>query len=193
MNQNAEVIAMPSKHADWDLADVISFLKDRDFSLFSFETDGSEAFAKVYINEIRELCIYNVSDHVIPEKTVRQVIDVLEHLDECIQKAYEWIRRLNLKNNRWFPGDKWYPHELDQIFEVTGLTFEKTGEEHHFYNPINRFEQLSLGQDPKKAADGFSIGFDFKDSIYSPLYPLSFFVKFICEDMRAYAIEAELN
>ena len=179
-----------SKYVCYDLADVISFLKDRDFSLFKFKSD--ENIALTYTNETGQLLICNVSDNVIPEEKVRQVIDVLEHLDECIKKAYDWIRRLDLNKNRWFPGDKWFPHELDKIFEVTSVTFEKTGEEHHFLNPINRFEEYCLGNDPPKAVDGFSIGFDFKDSIYSPLYPLSFFVKFVCEDMRAYAIEAEI-
>lgn len=183
------------KYVYWDLADVISFLKDRDFSGFFFKCDGDETLAVTYANEMCELLICNVSDNMIPEEKVRQVIDVLEHLDECIQKAYDWIRRLDLNNDRWFPADKWFPHELDKIFEVIGVTFEKTGEKHHFLKPVNRFEACCLGHDPKKAADGFAIEFAIKESLLnvnSGYYPLTFFVKFVCEDMRAYAVEAEI-
>ena len=180
------------KYVSFDLADVISFLKDRDFSLFSFESDGDEKYALVFTEEVCEIRIDNVSDNLIPEEKVRQVLEVLEHLDECIKKAYDWIRRLELKNDRWFPRGEWFPHELDKIFEVIGVTFQKTGEEHHFFDPRDRFEKCCLGHDPKNPADGFVIEFGFHDHIYSRYYPLSFFVKFVCEDMRAYAVEAEI-
>ena len=84
------------KYVSFDLADVISFLKDRDFSLFSFESDGDEKYALVFTEEVCEIRIDNVSDNLIPEEKVRQVLEVLEHLDECIKKAYDWIRHLEL-------------------------------------------------------------------------------------------------
>lgn len=39
-----------------------------------------------------------------------------------------------LKNGD-FLGGEWFPHELDKIFEVIGVTFQKTGEKHHFFDP----------------------------------------------------------
>ncbi|MBR3448237.1 MAG: hypothetical protein IKH27_10570 [Oscillospiraceae bacterium] len=181
-----------SEYVTFGLADVISFLKDRDFSPFSFESDGDEKHALVFTEEVCEIRIDNVSDNVIPEETVRQVLDVLEHLDEWIQKGYDRIGRLDLKQDKWFPGDQWFPHELDKIFEVIGVTFEKTGEKHHFFKPGDRFEGYCLGHDPEKPEDGFVLEFAIRECIDSRYFPLVFYVKFVCGDMRAYAVEAEI-
>ena len=66
----------------FNLDEVIFFLKNGDFSFFDFYSDYSEKDAVVYMKGTGCLYICNVSDDVIPEETVRLVIEVLEHLDE---------------------------------------------------------------------------------------------------------------
>lgn len=56
------------KYVNRDLAEVIFFLKDRDFSGFIFKCGGDKKFAVTYTNEVGELLISNVSDNVIPEE-----------------------------------------------------------------------------------------------------------------------------
>ena len=165
------------KYVYYKLDEVISFLKNRDFSRFIFYSN--ETFAVIEAEETEEILIdgVNASAHEIPEETVTQVLEVLTHLDDCVKKAYAWISRLDFKNDRWMHG--YADAELTE-FRLNGISFEKTGKG---FCPGKRIEGCCLGDTPKKGADGFSIDFNLEHD------DVIFTVKFLCEDMRAYAIE----
>ena len=92
---------------DFDLNEIIFFLKERDYSFFSFISDYSDNDAVVNIKGAGTLYICNVSDKCIPEQTVRSVIDVLEHWDECLEQAYGWLAFWDFKNDEWNPEKEW--------------------------------------------------------------------------------------
>ena len=73
----------------FDLDEVVFFLKNGDYSFFDYYSDYSEKDAVVYMKGTGCLYICNVSDNVIPAETVRLAIDVLEHLDEYLEQAYD--------------------------------------------------------------------------------------------------------
>ena len=49
------------------------------------------------------------------DETVDRVIDVLEHLDECIQRAYVWLSKQGLCDE-WFTKPYYSPQELALFF-----------------------------------------------------------------------------
>ena len=49
------------------------------------------------------------------DETVDRVIDVLEHLDECIQRAYVWLSKQGLCDE-WFTKPYYSPQELARFF-----------------------------------------------------------------------------
>ncbi|MBR3042991.1 MAG: hypothetical protein IKI45_00680 [Oscillospiraceae bacterium] len=168
-----------SKYVYYDLADVISFLKDRDFSLFIFESD--EKFAVVYTEETGEILIDNVSDNVIPEEKVRKV------LDECLEQAYDWLGFWDFENDTWCSGEKWVKEwcresihdRVKKEFEITGISFEETENK----DQRDLVHKYRLEPKQKKVTYGFSIDFT------AGYYPLEFTLKYSCEDRRLYAIE----
>ena len=174
-----------SKYVYYDLADVISFLKDRDFSLFIFEND--ENFAVVYTEETGEILIDNVSDNVIPEEKVTKVLDVLEHLDACLEQAYDWLGFWDFKNDTWCSGEEWAKEwcresihdRVKEEFEITGISFEET----ETRDQRDRVHKFRLEPKQKKATYGFSMDFT------AGYYPLEFTLKFSCGDKRLYAVE----
>ena len=161
------------------LAEVISFLKNRDFSQFYI---GSSS-AQIVTEETEEIYVYGISDHVIPEKTVLRMLDVLEHLHDYQEKAYEWLIPLDLQNDRYCPDDykKLLPDEPDKVFGLGGIDF---GIIHAEQPNHTLFKPYCRGHKPKKDTDGFLLTFGIE------YYPLCFDVKFAYEGMRPYATEA---
>lgn len=179
---------MSAKYIYYDLADVISFLKDRDFSLFIFEKD--EHFAVVYTDETGEILIENVSDNVIPEETVIQVLDVLEHLDACLAQAYDWLGFWDFETDQWGPAKEWVREwcresihdRVKEEFEITGITFAETeGKDRR-----DQVHKYRLEPKQKKVTHGFSMDFT------AGYYPLEFTLHFSREDMRLYAAETSI-
>ena len=162
-------------------AEIISFLKARNFSHFIF----SEGCAYIYSHEADEI-IMEAADNAVPAEIADRLIDVLELLDECIEEAYEWIRLLDLNSDEWFYGKKWFPHALEKIFVVYGIRIGNTGWENE---PKKRIEKYCREDHQKKVTEGFSITFmtDYRTAGY---YPLHFTVKYDSGDMSPYAIEA---
>ena len=92
--------------------ELIGILKKRDFSKLAFRkrdngfpyaycllyTTGTSADEDTYAYEYAET--YEVSVHTpdnqISDETADRMIDVLEHLDECIQRAYDWLSKHEL-------------------------------------------------------------------------------------------------
>ena len=82
---------------DYSLEDVIFLLENREFSEFNFP-DG-EPYSLIYSEAGEVLTEYKGADKVIPEETVRQTLYVLEHIEECIEKAHDWIINLDLNED----------------------------------------------------------------------------------------------
>ena len=161
--------------------EIISFLKARNFEHFVFR-DGC---AYIYSHEADEIIIEATDNEISPE-IANRLITVLEYLDEFIEDAYNWIRTLDLNSDEWFYGKKWFPQELDKVFEVFGINIGNTGNE-----PQTRVEKYCREDNHKKVTEGFSISFvtNYQTAGY---YPLLFTVKFDYEDLCSYAIEASV-
>ena len=170
------MIAVSYYDEDFKLAEVISFLKNRDYSSFDFRHEYTANDALISIKDTGLLFICNVPDNTIPEQTVIQVIDVLEHLDECIEQAYEW-----LAFGEW--GKEWYKEKesnLDIVkkrYRVLEICFGLNDWPESFYKIC---EEYCRGPEPQKGADVFSIAFDHRDC------DSGFNVKFLCADRRPY-------
>lgn len=169
------------KYVSFDLDEVIYFMKEGDFSFFDFDSDHGQGYAQVLTKEVGWLCIYNVPDKVIPAETVRRVLDVLEHWDECLKQAYDWLRFWDFKNEVWNSEKEWYKqwsHDgVEKEFEVMSVDF---GEEGWTERTKRKYR---LGPNPKNGSDYFSIDF------HAGQYHLGFNLKFLCEDRRLYQIE----
>lgn len=178
----------------FELDEIIRFLKKRDYSIFDFYSEYSPEDAVIYTKHTGVLCICNVSDNSIPEQTVIQVIDVLEHLDECIEQASDWLTshefELGLQHikNDWEPGQAWvrrvkeFYEERESIrdrmkkrYTVSEICFRLDD-----FWPTSITAEYCRGPEPKKGSDVFSIEFEHSDC------PLGFHFKFLCEDRRLY-------
>ena len=187
LNQYAGVIAVSYKFVYFDLAEVIYFMKEGDFSFFDFGSYYGQTFAEVYTNEAGELRIYNVPDNDIPAETVRLVLDVLEHWDECLEQAYNWLRFYSPENDEWNPKKEWPPKKKwsrDFIEKESGVSALDFGEEGW---PKRTFREYRLDPKPKKGSEYFSIDFCLGD------FPLGFCMKYLCEDRRLYQIETYIK
>ena len=163
--------------------EIISFLKARNFEHFVFR-DGC---AYIYSHEADEIIIEATDNEISPE-IANRLITVLEYLDEFIEDAYNRIRTLDLNNDELFYGKKWFPQELEKVFEVFGINIGNTGFENE---PKKRYEKYCREDNHKKVTEGFSITFmtNYQTAGY---YPLHFTVKFDYEDLCSYAIEASV-
>ncbi len=164
---------------EYTLEDVKFLLENKDFSEFGFNTE--EGYSIILSDAGEILTEHKGSDKVIPEETVRRMLYVLEHIEECIEKAYDWIRSLNLKDELPVWAEKRLPHQFQERFEVNGINFGdlRLLFEH---SSILVWSQYRRGRHhPKYASDSFSIEFD-GDSCF-------FNVKFDYKDMLPYEIE----
>ena len=159
----------------FNLDEVIFFLKNGEFSFFDFYSDYSEKDAVVYMKGTGCLYICNVSDDVIPAETVRLAINVLEHLDECLEQAYDKLDLWDLKNYKWGSGKKGFTYDPKEVFELEDIIFGLKD-----WPDCDYIEKYCLDSEPKTAADCFWINFRFEY--------LGFLVKFRCEDRRLCSI-----
>lgn len=168
---------------DYTLEDVIFLLENRDFSEFGF--NSKEGYSIIYSDAGEILTEYKGSDKVIPEETVRRMLDVLEHIEECIEKAYDWIRTLDLKDGKTYDArvQTLIPHLLQEKLEVNGINF---GDMSSLYDhcSILEWNQYRSDHHPIEATDVFSIEFDFYWGAH-----FFFIVKFAYKDMFLYEIE----
>ena len=171
-----EVIAVSYYDEDFKLAEVISFLKNRDYSSFDFRREYTANDALISIKDTDALLtICNVPDNMIPEQTVIQVIDVLEHLDECIEQASDWLTSHEF-GFRGFGKEKESIRDIiKKRYTVSEICFRLDD-----FWPTSVMEEYCRGPEPQKGADVFSIEFEQSDC------PLGFHFKFLCEDRRLY-------
>ena len=165
---------------DYTLEDVIFLLENREFSEFGFP-DG-EPYSLIYSEAGEVLTEHNGADKVIPEDTVRRMLDVLEHIEECIEKAHNWICNLNPKED-----EKLYEilgtQFSQEIYEVNGINFGDM-ESVFSYRNILLWSQSRSSHHPKYASDSFSIEFQ---EAHTPCFTLN--VKFDYKDMLPFEIE----
>lgn len=108
---------------EYTLEDVIFLLENRDFSEFGFNSEEGYSIISSDVGEI--LTEHKGAEKVIPEETVRRMLDVLEHIEEYIEKAYDWIRTLDLKNSKTHHerSVKRLPHQFQGRFWISGINF----------------------------------------------------------------------
>lgn len=160
---------------EFDLAEVISFLKKRDYSVFDFYSEYTAEDAEVYTKEAL-LFICNVSDNSIPEQTVIQMIDVLEHLDECIEQAYDWLTYHEF-GFRGFGKEKESIRDIiKKRYTVSEICFRWDDD----FWPTSVITEYCLGPEPPNGADVFFIEFRHRDC------DSGFRFMFLCEDRRLY-------
>ena len=162
---------------DFKLAEVISFLKNRDYSSFDFRLEYTANDALISIKDTGLLFICNVPDNTIPEQTVRQVIDVLEHLDECIEQAYDKLVLWDWKHHKWGSGNESFTHDPKKVFELEEIVFGWP----EYWQQKCDFQECRAAPEPETAADVFWLNFRCD--------PLLFSVKFLCEDRRLCSIK----
>ena len=166
------------KYVSFDLDEVIYFMIEGDFSFFDFESDHGQGYAQVLTKEAGWLFIYNVSDNVIPEETVRRVLDVLEHWDECLKQAYDWLRFYDVGMDEWNPEkERWSQNNIKDVLIEYTVEF---GEDVCQEPPDSEF---SLGPQPKAGSDYFLI------AVNAKYYGVDISLKFLYEDRRLYKIE----
>ena len=163
----------------FNLDEVIFFLKDGEYSFFDFYSDYSEKDAVVYMKGTGCLYICNVSDNVIPAETVRRAIDVLEHLDEYLEQAYDKLVLWDWKHPKWSSEKECFTHDTKKVFELEDIIFGLEDWPHCDY-----IEKYCLYPDTKTSADIFFINFRVED--------LGFLVKFRCEDRRLCSIKPHI-
>ena len=116
------------------------------------------------------------SDKGIPEETVRRMLDVLAHIEECIEKAFDWFSNLDQYGNETVASnpDKTFSREN---YEVNGICFGDIKLSDTWR--ILQWKQYRRGRhQPEYAADSFSIAFQNTDAPY-----FTFNVKFDYKDM----------
>lgn len=134
---------------------IIDFLEKRNFESFCF----NNGYAYILSHEADEIFI-EAPGNEISNETANLVIDVLNNLEECINKAYRWLEHIN-------SDEKNYPHSFDKGFEVCGMYFGK----------------YSYGHDPSPT-NGFSISFSTIE-----YYPCNFTVKFSPKNLHPFTVE----
>lgn len=183
----------------YTLEDVIFLLENREFSEFRINSDEGYALIDSEVGEIEISIEPKGSDKEIPEETVKRMLDVLEHIEECIEKANDWIRSLNLKNERTLAEtlDRSYPawlrkkipDQFQERFMIDGLNFGDVSSSYDHFSRLIGIQYRS-GHHPKKrrvhypikSEDIFSIDFDVNCFFF-------FHVKFDYKNMLPYEIE----
>ena len=179
LNQYAGVIVVPY-YGTFELAEVISFLENEDYTFIDFISDYSDNDAVVNIKGAGTLYICNLSGSTIPAETVRLVIDALDHWDECLKQVYGWLRFWDFKNDEWRPSkykewlEEWTYDDFEKRYEITEVFFGLDDW------PVCDKKEYCLGPEPEKGADVFSIEVRCD--------PLGFNLKFRCKDRRLYKI-----
>ncbi|MBR6718807.1 MAG: hypothetical protein IKI77_10770 [Oscillospiraceae bacterium] len=165
---------------EYTLEDVMFLLENKEFSGFKFCPGAGYALIDSEAGEI--LIEYKGSDNVIPDETVRRMLDVLTHIEECIEKAYDWFSHLDQNGNEMLVAnpDKKIPRE---IYDVNGIRFGDITLS-NTWKRMKWKQYRSGSHHPKDAADIFSIIFQNTDDPY-----FIFNVKFDYEDLLPYEIE----
>ena len=165
---------------EYTLEDVIFLLENREFSEFGFNTE--DGYSIIYSDAGEILTEHKGSDNVIPEETVRQMLYVLEHIEECIEKAHDRIISLDQNEDERLAAilGKGFSQI---IYEVNGINFGDMTSVLSYRN-ILVWSQSRSGHHPEYASDSFSIHFQEADT---PCFTIN--VKFDYKDMLPFEVE----
>ena len=136
---------------------IICLLGNRNYEDFDFRN----GCAYVYSREAGEIVI-EAPDGQIPDQTANQMLDVLNNLNDCTEKAHRLLKDVKIDLEA-------YPHALDKGFAVCGIYFG------HF--------RWGHGNHPDE--NGFVMTFTTVE-----YYPLDFSVKFHYPDRHPFTLEA---
>ena len=163
--------------------ELIDLLKKRDYSQFWFHELGNGyrgAYMYLYVNDKADDVETSVCapDYTISDKTADRMIHVLEHLEECIQRAYDWLSKQDLHDG-WLTQPVYSPQELEQILTMWELSFG-----------ISYCEPGS----PNPVVGSFSLSFDLEDTtpFHGNRYPWHHDVWFHYYDLQPYKSEKDL-
>lgn len=128
----------------YSLKQAIGYLKKGNLSQFEFDGDCINIYPTP-----TELFYDGISiaapDGTVSQETAARVIDVLEHLEECVTGAYGWFSRLGPQYNELLsPAEKQSAAQaLETVYLLYRIDFGQTG----------------WGHDPKPDRDGFTVSF----------------------------------
>ena len=91
-------------------AEVIAFLKKRNFEKFTLTDTSASLFMKN-----NGLFVLEASDRKISDETIELAVRMLGDLAKCVRLAKPWLEHFNLKN------DRWHPDALDAGYEVSSI------------------------------------------------------------------------
>ena len=104
--------------------ELIGILKKRDWSqLWFYEKKKKKlgANTRIDVNEKADDVEFSIhTPENMMDETIDRVIDLLEHLEECIQRAYVWLSNQNLCDE-WLTKPYYSPQALEQLFRMGTL------------------------------------------------------------------------
>ena len=137
---------------------LIDILKKRDWSSLEFYEQCNGLLGTLFdlsenekADDEVEVSIHTPENKM--DETVDRVIDVLEHLDECIQRAYVWLSKQNL-HDKWLTKPYYSPQELAQLFTVDVLDFREAGSEPGSPKPTGGVFVMTFFMDHTKLPPG---------------------------------------
>lgn len=109
-----------------ELIDILK--KDRSLLWFYEQCNGKLGTnTNIYVNDkADDVELYIHAPDSMMDETINRVIDVLEHLEECIQRAYVWLSKQNLCDVM-LTQPYYSPQELEQLFTLNVLDFNEAG------------------------------------------------------------------
>ena len=110
--------------------ELIGILRKRDWSqLWFYEQCNGKlgANTRIDVNEKADDVEFSIhTPENMMDETVDRVIDLLEHLEECIQRAYIWLSNQNLCD-KWLTQPYYSPQALEQLFRMGTLECNEAG------------------------------------------------------------------
>ena len=160
---------------------LIGILKKRDLQQLNFYEQVNGKLGTLFDLSVNEKADDDVEILIhtpenMMDETVDRVIDLLEHLEECIQRAYVWLSKQNLCD-RWLTKSAYSPQELEQLFTICELDIEEAG---------------SVLGNPKPGGGVFVMRFAFEDTKPMNPYPWHHDIYFDCDDLQPYMSEKDL-
>ena len=122
------------------ISEIINFLENRNFEKFRFANN----YAYIYNSNIDEI-VLEAPNHKISDEVIELAVKALNHLDKCVEYAYDWLNRMK--------------DACDEDVELWGMCFEHFG----------------YGHETKTSYDlGFTISFQLKNSTLNRIFTVKY-------------------
>ena len=162
---------------------LIGILKKRDLQQLNFYEQVNGKLGTLFDLSVNEKADDDVEILIhtpenMMDETVDRVIDLLEHLEECIQRAYVWLSNQNLCDE-WLTKPYYSPQALEQLFRMGTLECNEEG---------------IVPDSPQTDVSDFVMTFFMDRSKLSPddFYPWLYDVCFHYDDLQPYKSEKYL-